>query len=168
MSPLTYPGFPGFPGLWIQWFVWSSSPFYQIVLAICFQKCLRAFLNTSFHIVGMCGYAGWVLLPANTIRIVIVYSYLIHVYQIPSVMYCPFIIVTGQRMLISWTNYFVGPVIDVGELIRRHMRLLMFIDIQNVALLFLHVSVTMCIELQMLFAATLLLSVPFRRYPIEL
>ena len=48
------------------------------------------------------------------------------------------------------------------------MRLLMFIDIQNVALLFLHVSVTMCIELQMLFAATLLRSVPFRMYPIEL
>ena len=71
-------------------------------------------------------------------------------------------------MLISWTNYFVGPVIDGGGLIRCHMWLLMFIDIQNVALLFLHVSVTMCIELQMLFATTLLLSVPFRRYPIEL
>ena len=71
-------------------------------------------------------------------------------------------------MLISWTNYFVGPVIDVGGLIRHHMLLLMFIGIQSVVPLFLHVLVVVCIELQMLSATTLFLLVPVRLYPIEL
>ena len=48
------------------------------------------------------------------------------------------------------------------------MWLLMFISIQSVVLLFLHVSVIMCIELQMLSATTLFHMVPVRWYPIEL
>ena len=48
------------------------------------------------------------------------------------------------------------------------MLLLMFIGIQSVVPLFLHVPVIMCIVLQMLFATTLFHLVPGREYFIEL
>jgi hypothetical protein len=48
------------------------------------------------------------------------------------------------------------------------MLLLMFIGIQSVVPLFLHVLVVVCIELQMLFATTLFLLVPVRLCPIGL